>query len=150
LQIEIPFDMTLGERTRQVRNGHGWSQAELARRVSKILRRKVTQVAIHHIESRGDVSPRFVVELAQALGVNLAWLQHGRGAMTGQIADQSSITDNQPTPPEKTQRVFISHSGDDAELAARLLDKVYELPATADEKASVITVLQWLKKGSDR
>jgi hypothetical protein len=37
-------------------------------------------VAIHHIESRGNVNPRFVVELASALGVSLDWLRHGRGS----------------------------------------------------------------------
>lgn len=71
--------MTLGERVRQERTARGWSQAALAARISAIARRKVTQVAIHHIESRGDVSPRFVVELARALDVSLDWLQKGRG-----------------------------------------------------------------------
>jgi transcriptional regulator with XRE-family HTH domain len=71
--------MTLGSRVRERREARGWSQAELARRVSELLRRRVTQVAIHHIESRGNVNPRFVVELASALGVPLEWLRTGRG-----------------------------------------------------------------------
>jgi transcriptional regulator with XRE-family HTH domain len=71
--------MSLGQRVREQRAARGWSQAELARRVSVVLRRRVTQMAIHHIESRGDVNPRFVVELASVLGVSLDWLRHGRG-----------------------------------------------------------------------
>lgn len=73
--------MTLGQRVRERRESLEWSQAELARRVSVLLRRRVTQVAIHHIESRGNVNPRFVVELASALGVSLEWLRHGRGSL---------------------------------------------------------------------
>ncbi len=75
----LASEMTLGQRVREQREARGWSQAELARRVSTLLRRRITQVAIHHIESRGNVSPRFVVELAQALGVSLDWLREGRG-----------------------------------------------------------------------
>lgn len=77
--------MTLGERVKQEREAKGWSQAELARRVSAILRRPVSQVAVHHVESRGAVNPRFVVELAQALDVGLEWLRYGRGQK--QVAD---------------------------------------------------------------
>jgi transcriptional regulator with XRE-family HTH domain len=73
--------MTLGQRVRERREKLGWSQAELARRVSELLRRRVTQVAIHHTESRGTVNPRFVVELATVLGVTLDWLRHGRGSL---------------------------------------------------------------------
>nr|WP_218037534.1 helix-turn-helix domain-containing protein [Reyranella soli] len=75
------------------REDRNWSQAELARRVSNILRRKVTQVAIHHIEKRDDVMPRFVVELAQALDVRLPWLQYGRGSKS---IDTSSAASEDP------------------------------------------------------
>lgn len=71
--------MTLGERVKLVRDERGWSQAELARRVTRLRQQKTHQVAIHHIEARGNVSPRFVVELAQALQVNLDWLRRERG-----------------------------------------------------------------------
>lgn len=70
--------MTLGNRVKTERQARNWSQAELARRVSAIAHRTITQVAIHHIESRGNVSPRFLVELAQALEVSIPWLQHGK------------------------------------------------------------------------
>lgn len=70
--------MTLGDRVKTERSVRGWSQAELARRVSAIAHRTITQVAIHHIENRGNVSPRFLVELAQALEVSIPWLQHGK------------------------------------------------------------------------
>lgn len=71
--------MTLGERVKLVREERGWSQAEVARRVTRLRQEKTSQVAIHHIEKRGDVNPGFVVELAQALEVNLDWLRRGRG-----------------------------------------------------------------------
>jgi transcriptional regulator with XRE-family HTH domain len=71
--------MTLGDRVRDLRKARGWSQAELAKRVSALAKRRVTQTAIYHTESRGNVSPRFVVELAQALDVPLEWLREGRG-----------------------------------------------------------------------
>jgi len=74
--------MGLGHRVRQEREAKEWSQAELARRVSLLVKRKISQVAIHHIEARDNVQPRFVVELAEALGVSLTWLQHGRGDKT--------------------------------------------------------------------
>lgn len=85
--------MTLGQRVRERRESLGWSQAELARRVSVLLRRRVTQVAIHHIESRGNVNPRFVVELASALGVSLEWLRHGRGNLPSN-ANKEQIEEN--------------------------------------------------------
>lgn len=75
--------MGLGARVKEVREDRGWSQKDLAARVSTILRRKITQVAIHHIEKRDNVMPRFVVELAQALEVSLPWLQYERGPKKG-------------------------------------------------------------------
>lgn len=93
--------MGLGKRVRQEREAKKWSQAELARRVSLLVKRKISQVAIHHIESRDNVSPRFVVELADALGVPLTWLQHGRGEKTavlphGRTDMQKSNAQNLP------------------------------------------------------
>lgn len=94
--------MTLGERVKLVRKERGWSQAEVAKRVTKLRREKTTQVAIHHIETRGDVNPRFVVELAQALEVNLDWLRNERGPRTDAEVEESatelSSDDRQPLP----------------------------------------------------
>jgi transcriptional regulator with XRE-family HTH domain len=89
----------------------------------------------------GDRQPsvKAAKRYAAAFKVPWAWILDG-----GRL--DPPLVDNQPTPKDKTQRVFISHSSDSVELAARLLNKIYELPATSDEKASVITVLQWLKK----
>jgi hypothetical protein len=70
---------TLGERVRDERTARQWSQAELARRVSEILGRTITQVAIHHIENRGNVMPRFSVELARALNVFARLVAFRRG-----------------------------------------------------------------------
>ncbi len=95
---------TLGERVRAERVARGWSQAELARRVSLIARRKITQVAIHHIESRGNTTPRFLLELAEALGLWPDWLQTGRGVKTREelIKDFRGSDSQQAAEPAQT------------------------------------------------
>ena len=118
--------MSLGERVKEKRVSLGWSQAELAARVSKILRRKVSQVAIHHIESRGNVSPRFVVELAHVLGVSLSWLQHGR---------------------EGPPAAFVSHSSEPPKAFVEMLvNQLNATPEGSDEEKAVITLLRHLNK----
>ncbi|WP_020697441.1 S24 family peptidase [Reyranella massiliensis] len=95
--------MTLGDRVRDERVARGWSQKDLAARVTALRRQKTTQVAIHHIESRGNVMPRFVVELAQALEVNLDWLRLNKGPKKGKI-------ERLPAPAErKSQQTPIRH-----------------------------------------
>jgi transcriptional regulator with XRE-family HTH domain len=102
----LSSEMTLGKRVREQRNARGWSQADLARRVSAILRRPVSQVAIHHIESRGNVNPRFVVELAQALGVSLSWLREGRGDMLRSNDTNNSSGENDAQIGENNRQPF--------------------------------------------
>lgn len=124
--------MTLGERVKEKRVGLGLSQAELAARVSKILRRKITQVAIHHIESRGNVSPRFVVELAHVLGVSLSWLQHGR--------------EDRP-PRQDAPKVFINHSSEPPQaLVDMLMEQIYQMPEGSAEEKAVLVLMRHLRK----
>ena len=69
---------TLGERVKGEREAKGWSQAELARRVTRA-GYSITQGGIAQIERRGDTEPKSIVQLAQALGVSVTWLQSSRG-----------------------------------------------------------------------
>lgn len=69
---------TLGERLRGEREAKGWSQNELARRVSHA-GFQMTQGGIAQIERRGNTSPKSIVQLAQVLGVSVHWLQSDRG-----------------------------------------------------------------------
>src|ERR671913_21810 len=72
---------TLGERVKTERRAKGWSQAELARRVTKA-GYQITQGGIAQIERRGETEPKSIVQLAQALGVSVTWLQSVRGDRT--------------------------------------------------------------------
>lgn len=58
---------TLGERVKAQRTAKGWSQAELARRVTRA-GYAITQGGIAQIERRGETEPKSIVQLAQALG----------------------------------------------------------------------------------
>src|SRR4030095_1850712 len=73
------FSMTtLGERIKTEGKAKGWSQAELARRVTRA-GYSITQGGIAQIERRGDTEPKSIVQLAQALGLSVNWLQSTRG-----------------------------------------------------------------------
>src|SRR5437660_665604 len=69
---------TLGERVKTEREARGWSQAELARRVTRA-GYSITQGGIAQIERRGDTEPKSIVQLAEALGLSVNWLQTNRG-----------------------------------------------------------------------
>ena len=69
---------TLGERVKAEREAKGWSQAELARRVTRA-GYSITQGGIAQIERRGDTEPKSIVQLAQALQLSVTWLQSNRG-----------------------------------------------------------------------
>jgi hypothetical protein len=53
---------TLGERVKTERRAKGWSQAELARRVTKA-GYSITQGGIAQIERRGDTEPKSIVRM---------------------------------------------------------------------------------------
>ena len=76
---------TLGERVKAERRAKGWSQAELARRVTKA-GYSITQGGIAQIERRGDTEPKSIVQLAQALGLSVNWLQSVRGDKTAGVS----------------------------------------------------------------
>ncbi len=74
----------LSERVTRAREARGWSQAELARRVSARRRARgkgaVRQQSVNQLEQGGVDAPRYLVELAEALEVDVAWLSGSGGA----------------------------------------------------------------------
>ncbi|MGE0668326.1 MAG: XRE family transcriptional regulator [Sphingomonadales bacterium] len=73
----------LSERVAQAREARGWSQAELARRVSARRRARgkgaVRQQSVNQLEQGGVDAPRYLLELAEALEVDVAWLSGHAG-----------------------------------------------------------------------
>lgn len=114
---------TLGERVKAERRAKGWSQAELARRVTKA-GYSITQGGIAQIERRGDTEPKSIVQLAQALGLSVNWLQSMRGDKTAGVTadhEQPSMlpagrrgrapTSGSPSGPRQQLQVFGSAQG---------------------------------------
>ncbi len=66
--------MNLGGRVKQERETRGWSQPQLASRISGL-----SQQALAALESRDSKTSEFAVGLADALGVSLRWLISGDG-----------------------------------------------------------------------
>ena len=71
----------IGRTSESGAQAQGWSQAELARRVTKA-GYSITQGGIAQIERRGETEPKSIVQLAQALGLSVHWLQSTRGDKT--------------------------------------------------------------------
>ena len=115
---------TLGERVKTERRAKGWSQAELARRVTKA-GYSITQGGIAQIERRGETEPKSIVQLAQALGLSVNWLQSTRGEKTagvtaddraaqhaaGRPARPSGAGGSAPSGPRQQLQVFASAQG---------------------------------------
>jgi phage repressor protein C with HTH and peptisase S24 domain len=108
---------TLGERVKTERRAKGWTQVELAQRVTRAGYR-MTQGGIAQIERRGETEPKSIVQLAQALGVSVTWLQSGFGDKAGSVEDIALGTVpprrrmNEPAPvPTSPLQVFASAEG---------------------------------------
>ena len=69
-------DSGIGERARMMRERKGWSQQQLAAKVPG-----VKQQSIDQLEQGKVRRPRFLPELAEALGVREEWLRTGEGRM---------------------------------------------------------------------
>lgn len=78
---------TIGERVKTERRARGWSQMELARRVTRA-GYSITQGGIAQIERRGETEPKSIVQLAQALGLSVNWLQSARGEKTAGVSPE--------------------------------------------------------------
>lgn len=70
--------MGVGDRILQLRTERGWSQEELAKRVKK-LGGEISQTGIDKIEKRNSKRPRYTKEIAEAFGVYVEYLLHGKG-----------------------------------------------------------------------
>lgn len=72
--------MTLGERIRSRREGLGWSQTELARRIS-VYGQKADAMSVSRWET-GRTTPTLasLANIAGALGVRAEWLTYGTGS----------------------------------------------------------------------
>jgi transcriptional regulator with XRE-family HTH domain len=78
------------ERIKQARGARGWSQAELARRIS------VTQPSVAEWESgRKAPSMKNLMLLAKLLDVGFEWLSTGRGEM--RLPPPLSVSEVRPT-----------------------------------------------------
>jgi SOS-response transcriptional repressor LexA len=68
----------LAQKVAKAREARGWSQAELARRISARRRVRgkgaVRQQSVNQLEQGGVDAPRYLLELAEALEVDVAWL----------------------------------------------------------------------------
>ena len=115
---------TLGERVKAERRAKGWSQAELARRVTRA-GYQITQGGIAQIERRGETEPKSIVQLASALGLSVHWLQSTRGDKTAGVSaddeqlsmlptgrrDRAAASVSAPSGPRQRLQVFSSAQG---------------------------------------
>lgn len=67
--------MTIGNRVRNARKAKGLSQIQLGDAIG------VSQATISELEVRPAASSKYLVDIAQALGVNPVWLATGEGEM---------------------------------------------------------------------
>ncbi len=68
--------MGMGKRIEGERKALGWTQAQLAHKVDPD---NFSQQALDRLEKRDSDTSKFVVQIANALGVNLRWLLTGNG-----------------------------------------------------------------------
>lgn len=78
--------MALGSRVKEIREQKGISQAQLAEKVG------ISQTAIHLLEQRDSRSSKFLVEIANALGISPSWLSQGHEGIT--FSEEQTPTDD--------------------------------------------------------
>jgi SOS-response transcriptional repressor LexA len=87
----------LAERVAQAREARGWSQAELARRISArrhaMGKSGVRQQSVNQLEQGGVNAPRYLVELADVLEVDVGWL--------------SGVSTERPPPPSSSMAEIV-------------------------------------------
>ncbi len=89
---------TLGDRVKLAREDKKWTQADLAKAVTRA-GFKITQAGISNIENRGDTNPQCLPELAQVLGKSTQYLRTGKGehSATG-LSDSGAAYEVEPAP----------------------------------------------------
>ena len=82
---------TLGKRITYAREQKDWSQKELASRI------EVSQQTISKLEDGKVVQSKYLIELAHALGVSVAWLRYGHSEpLEGKSIEQELISPGMP------------------------------------------------------
>lgn len=76
-------DSTLGSRLRRMRIQKGWTQEDLAEMSD------TTQAVIQKIENGKSLRPRKIEVIAEALGVDPAWLQFGSATVEGGLDSEA-------------------------------------------------------------
>lgn len=69
---------TIADRVRSLREGRGWDQSELARRISAISKKKVMPQSIQQLEAGEINRPRYLPELARSLDTTIDYLLTGK------------------------------------------------------------------------
>ena len=112
-------DSGIGQRVRMMRERKGWSQQQLAERVPGVKQQSVDQL------EQGKVRrPRFLPELAEALGVREEWLRTGEGRVA--------------SPEPEITRDADPHLVRDIVLGVDQALKRHGLEMSADERADLI------------
>lgn len=106
--VTLPPMDTLGDRVKAEREVREWTQAELARRVVRAGYKSMSQVGIQKIEAKGHSEPKCVVQLAQALGLNVRWLQTGKGEKHVSRMQKTDHPETRPSRPVAAGQVSIS------------------------------------------
>ncbi len=78
----------LGQRVREMREKKGWSQNDLAARLPGVRQQSIDQLERGHVKR-----PRFLPELADALGAPLQWLLTGEGIRTAPRGRKADMLD---------------------------------------------------------
>ncbi|MFW9272954.1 helix-turn-helix domain-containing protein, partial [Glaesserella parasuis] len=76
---------TLGERIEQAMNLKGLKRKELAEVLN------ISTMAVGDLINNKTKKPRYLVEIAEALGVDVKWLQTGEGEMRSHVDDVDVI-----------------------------------------------------------
>jgi len=130
---------TLGERVKTERKAKGWSQAELARRVTRA-GYSITQGGIAQIERRGDTEPKSIVQLAQALGLSVNWLQSIKGDKTARpMADDDDAQLGLPEPGGRRRRPADAASAAQRAMTGRPPLQVFASAQGGSEGAMILS-----------
>lgn len=124
---------TLGMRVRQLREERGWSQSELAAHLPGVKQQSVDQ-----LEQGRVVRPRFLPELADALGASMQWLLTGEGERRPAPQAEASVDSDLLRDVVVAVETVIAHNKThlSTEERARLIAALYELMQREEKRDS--------------
>ncbi len=94
---------TLGDRVKAVRHAKGWSQADLAREA------KVKPQSIQQLEAGSIQNPRYLLQLADTLGVELRWLHAGDLVGEGSL-EANAFPNHEDDTPHRTTLQLVAEA----------------------------------------